>query len=747
MRSWSIPLLVVGVFMTGASLGREDPAEVLERDWHAEAEQAKLSPADIKHLEHEKVLMTRGEYLQCYQAYLPRYMATHGDTTESQPDLPYFITTDALFQAYAWCQQKGTAKMETAHAGQIREYLGVLMTSLNQVDALVEGDAAQIQKSKEMAVFVVGVAAALMDAKVEIKPENLRREVEEEAERVRQAQGTAWPVRLKISANDPSLLDYSLFKPVGLYAGDIGMERYFQAVRWLQLAPFRAASDEHMLAAAMLAVSHNPQRLRQLKLDEQAAKRFEEREARLISLAGPAGGAGVMGCVLYPLAGSKAAKKATEWIQEARGTIESLERTEAGSAITSLPRRESGAEAAAHLILASTLTDAVLLEKLSQARGAAYFPNALSIASWLGSSYAAEQEKAEPGAEAILEEARKGLDASVKTSSLHQEGLMLLRHLVRRPADNAPAFMKGRAWQVKSCQTALAAWAQSRHVWALQAQPQFSVGAGFQEWPAFVEPAPYFWVGLSGLCRKAASLLQVPETEVVVNQRIARRLRQMADDYAAAVGKELTSSDAYLTTIEMLLAAGVKHRGASFTDSSTVEEFTRILRASAKLVEGGEATARHPVAQKLRERLAQTQQVPFDDLVDVCQKLAALVHKQAKGLPATHDETEWLLVFGVNLASFSDCHFTQPLDNVPKAVRVFSNPELGKALTVGIGRPRFLYVLYPWKGKEVLCRGAVLPYLERHELESLTDDEWRLKLNDKKAPPIQPQWLKPLLAE
>jgi hypothetical protein len=84
---------------------------------------------------------------------------------------------------------------------------------------------------------------------------------------------------------------------------------------------------------------------------------------------------------------------------------------------------------------------------------------------------------------------------------------------------------------------------------------------------------------------------------------------------------------------------------------------------------------------------------------------------------------------------------------VPKAVRVFTNPELGKALTVGIGRPRFLYVLHPWKGKEVLCRGAVLPYLERHELESLTDEEWKQKLHDPKAPPIQPEWIKPLLAE
>ncbi len=750
MRSWLIRIcLTVAILPSPLQLlGREDPEAVLERNWRTAAAEAKLSAAAIQHLEKEKVLMTRKEFLQCFQAYLPDYMTQRGNDSNGWPQVPYFITSDALFQAYVWCLQKGTAKMETAHAGQMREYLAVLLTSLNQVEPLVEGDAGEIQKAKEMATFIIGVAGVLMDASVEIKPEALRREVELEAERVRKAEGAGWPARLKTAPEDSSQWDYTLFKPVGLYAGDVLMEQYFRAVRWLQMAPFCSASDTHMLAAAMVSLSHHPQRLRQLKLHEQAAKCFEEREARLISLAGPAGGAGVVGCVKHPATGGQTAKKATEWIHEARGTIEAVERQKAGLAITTMPRKESLTDTAAHLVLASTLTDAMLLEKLSQAKGEAYFPNALGIASWLGSNYAAEQENAGPQAEAIREDARKWLDVSLKTPSLHQEGLMLLQHLVRRPADDAPAFMKSRAWQAKSCQTALAAWAQSRHVWALQAQPQYSVGAGMEEWPAFVEPAPYFFVGLSGLCRKAASLLQVPESEVVINQRIARQLRQMADGYAAqVVSEKRTDQDAYLTTIEMLLDAGVKRPKGAWEDSDTITKLTQILRENAEAVERGDATARHPVAQKLRERLADTQKVPFDDLEDCCKRLAVLVHKQAKGLPPNKDETEWLLTFGGTLAYFSDCHFTAALDNVPKAVRVFTNPELGKALTVGIGRPRFLYVLYPWKGKEVLCRGAVLPYLERHELESLTDEEWKQKLHDKKAPAIQPAWLAPLMAE
>lgn len=749
MKSWLTRIcLLITLAAAPALQGREDPEAMLESDWHTLAEKAQLSAAAIKHLENEKVLMTKKEFLQCFQAYLPDYLTQRGNDSQGWPELPYFITTDALFQAYAWCLQKGTAKMEAAHAGQVREYLPALLASLSQVETLVEGDAAEIQKAKDMATFVIGVAAVLMDARVEIKPEALRREVELEAERVQKAEGAAWPARLRVTPEDPCRLDYTLFKPVGLYAGDVFMEQYFRAVRWLQLVPFRTASDEQMLAAAMVSLSHHPQRLRQLKLDADAAKRFEEREKRMVSLAGPSGGAGVVGCMKFPATGGKAAQKSTEWIREARETIKASEREAAGLAITSMPRQESPTDAAAHLILASTLTDAMLLEKLSQAKGGAYFPNVLSIASWLGSSYAAAREKAEPQTEQILEDARKWLHTSVKAPSLHQEGLMLLQHLVRRPADDAPAFMKSRAWQAKSCQTMLAAWAQSRHVWALQAQPQFTVGAGFEEWPAFVEPAPYFFVGLSALCRKAADLLRVPESEVAINQRIARRLRQMANDYdSQAVNEGRIVQYAYRDTVEMLLDAGVEHPGVRLMDSDTITKFAQVLRESADVIDRGQASARYPVAQKLREQLANIQRVPFDDLEDCCKRLAMLVHKQAKGLPPTKDETEWLLTFGVRLAYFSDCHFTRPVDNVPKAVRVFTNPELGKALTVGIGRPRFLYVLYPWKGKEVLCRGAVLPYLERHELESFTDEEWKQKLHDEKAPAIQPAWVAPLMAE
>jgi hypothetical protein len=83
----------------------------------------------------------------------------------------------------------------------------------------------------------------------------------------------------------------------------------------------------------------------------------------------------------------------------------------------------------------------------------------------------------------------------------------------------------------------------------------------------------------------------------------------------------------------------------------------------------------------------------------------------------------------------------QNAHEVPRAVDVFSGPE--GHLQVAIGRPRILYVLYPWNGQELLCVGSVLPYYDfLHEPDRLTDSAWTKKLDS--SPPPQPKWIAPI---
>jgi hypothetical protein len=83
-------------------------------------------------------------------------------------------------------------------------------------------------------------------------------------------------------------------------------------------------------------------------------------------------------------------------------------------------------------------------------------------------------------------------------------------------------------------------------------------------------------------------------------------------------------------------------------------------------------------------------------------------------------------------------------DNAPRIVDIFSNYEIGGYLHVGISRPRKIYVLYPWKGKSVLCVGAVLPYYEFVNNSRLTDSDWKKMLDSDSRPPIL-KWQEPII--
>ncbi|MES2593799.1 MAG: DUF3160 domain-containing protein [Verrucomicrobiota bacterium] len=733
----ALPLLLILTVRLAAQPA--DGQQALTQDWHYAATAAGLNLKAIQHLEKEKVLMTKDDFFQCFQAYLPSY----GDRkTADTTELPYFITSDALFQAYCWCLQKAVANLEQMHAEQTAEYLDVVMKSLSQVDATITGDPATILVAKERAMFVIGVAAALMDLKTDL-PESLKGDVDYEVTKIRLAMGSGIPRRLKLPSSVFSELDYTIFKPASFYATDATLSGYFRAIRWLQLIPFRLSSDEDMLAVAMINIAQEFQTLSALKLNDKVTELWKDRQNRMERLAGPTARLVLIGgYYLEPKDRGKpqpmvaSIKSARDWYGLVLTPRDGRERDD--EAISSTLQTAIKDEVCVYIAPASKLVDAVLIEKLSKSKGETYFPNALSVASWLGSSYAADCEGADEKSLQIRAEAQKLIDGSEKYPNLHAQSLRVLQRLFEPLPDDAPAFMKGRAWQAKTCQTALAGWAQARHVWALQAQPQYSVGSAMEEWPAFIEPHPDFFSGLAGLCHEAEWEFRRAREDYDPSHRIAKQLRKMADDYKAGPGKDPAHNEQRMTIGEMLFNAGAPQ---------DLDDVDQILRESAELIEKGRAGDTQSIASQLKAHLSKEMTAPFKSLEETCLRLASLAHKQMRGLSPREEEYDWLQYFGVTLSGFTDCHFSSARDNVPKSVRVFTNPMLQRALTVGIGRPTFLYVLYPWKGKEILCRGAVLPYLEHHEMKTFTDAEWQAKLGHPEQSPIQPEWLKPLMAE
>jgi hypothetical protein len=120
-----------------------------------------------------------------------------------------------------------------------------------------------------------------------------------------------------------------------------------------------------------------------------------------------------------------------------------------------------------------------------------------------------------------------------------------------------------------------------------------------------------------------------------------------------------------------------------------------------------------------------------------------MVQKQLRGIDWNNEEASLIRTYKNALAEahgyYGDTWET-PRDDAPRWVEIASNPKTGEILGAAIGRPRALYVLYPWHGKDVLCVGAVMPYFEVKDNARLSDREWKAKL-DAEAPPKLPIWL------
>jgi hypothetical protein len=88
--------------------------------------------------------------------------------------------------------------------------------------------------------------------------------------------------------------------------------------------------------------------------------------------------------------------------------------------------------------------------------------------------------------------------------------------------------------------------------------------------------------------------------------------------------------------------------------------------------------------------------------------------------------------------SYGSLHHAE--DDAPRAAPVVCDPSHDVMRVVGTGRPRELWVLYPFHDQKIVCRGVVLSYYEIDAKEAPTDAEWKAML-DSKEPPREPKWL------
>src|SRR5262249_6650428 len=144
--------------------------------------------------------------------------------------------------------EESVYRMEQAHARKLPELLESLWKDLDKASKAFKGDDKLLKAARRRAEVFLGTARHLLDAKALPEDADLRKLVEEEAQRIVAARDPPKPAWL--GKPDPGFLalDYSRFRPRGFYTKSPVLQRYFRAVSWLQAIPFRLDNDEELAA-------------------------------------------------------------------------------------------------------------------------------------------------------------------------------------------------------------------------------------------------------------------------------------------------------------------------------------------------------------------------------------------------------------------------------------------------------------------------------------------------------------------
>ena len=755
-------LAALATSLAAQSFGERPPRRSLPSD--------ELTPAQREQLRRDKLIIGSKDYPQIFTPYFALGKA---------PDSIRFITSDAALAAYHALFEDSFRELELRRAFRLRSDLEKLYAACKSYsgDKKTTYPPALIQHILGPALVILG-----LPANTDNFSENLLPEINRQAALIRAAEIEECPPWLDYSKEDPFFkIDYRRCKPVSFYAGNPALADYHRAIRWLQLAPLRATNDDELDAwAHMVNVS---------------GKSFwDEPPDFTASLTGHSTFVGpiadrtiivddlsiLSACFEFGTSNMELTPEQNQANHRARlreVLLSNERRNPRRSAINDEIRLQPEEDAPSlseirfRVMPTHALPDA---EILSACLAAAIHPNGLTVAAFFGSAFAHERmpkiPKNDDGSKwaAMNKRARYlMLPQNSEPRSLYADYIDVLRTLNAPPVKEAPAFMRGLPWQIKTCQTQLASWAQIRHTYALQAKLSVLYFGAMADKtrppPGFVEPNPAFWREYIRLVERTISLLDKNSVFSPSPAEIAQDFRTHADNMESL---GLLRDDMTLDMlqkpeiIEALRRAGNMLYDVDFSLSnqirdadcfSTITQFREhsrqaieVLRSAATQIEQGQKKIRYadddpPLATR------------WDMLVKFARQLETILAKQLDEIDLTDSERHAIISFGYCLAHamgyFASSSHT-PRDDAPRWAEVAHDPNPPEqSLAAATGRARALHVLYPWRGRELLCTGAVLSYYEEWApTKRLTDGEWKQKLDSPAAPP-PPAWLAPILAK
>jgi hypothetical protein len=661
-----------------------------------------------------------------------------------------FVTSDSLLNAFHVLYEESLGQLEKANSQKLRRILKFVWANLEGCDKTLKAERPLAAAAEVRARVLVATAMRLLGDEPEPIEKSIAAMVKEEAARVESATGRLKPKWLGPPDQGFMALDYTRFRPRGFYAATPALEGYFRAVSWLQAVPFRANQDEELLSILLLGNCITADRLVR---DHEIARDVDAYFDCFSRLLGEPDTWGLL-TAAHAVQDSSAIDGSRDGLARVQEALS--DRREKAPAINdqiALVPNTPGRlpEPSFRMIPAYRTPDAVCFQRTTAAGTFRRpLPTGLEVCAALGSPFARSRLAAEEEGRLLAEIDR--CKALYSRGSLYCDYMQCLSALLAKPEPEAPAFMSSEAWRVKSCQTALAGWAQLRHTWVLQAKESaVALGADFPP-SGFVEPAPEFFSRMAALVAETELVLQRAGALSLDKQQMAAEIRTVTDLLEkAAAGREGVEGLRQLSRGAKAQITSVGEIIMAMADADKItEDLPKHIVAMRKLadeLEQGRIPADPQVAKAIElnsQRLAGL----WRSLETLCRRLESLAHKQLRGAPINDEEDRFIRYYGKKLANVmfygnDACHL--PDDDAPRISDVFTNPNTGQVLEVGVGQPRAMYVLYPFQGVEVLCLGAVMPYYEFAHATRLTDEEW-MGLLDSRDRPKPPEWLTPILS-
>jgi hypothetical protein len=756
---------ILMLFRIPAVQSEEQPAAAPEKRGNGQQRLwSQLLPEEIEQLTRDKILVTRRTYRQIFEPYL-------------NPSTPAFITSDAIIHAFHVLFKESISRHEETNAEQLRVILKMVWdrikpqpdgpeakpaddkNPLEQKQAggpNVDQDFQQVRRAAyTYARIVIAVAFKLLgDTPVGLDAK-LGSLVDDEVEHVIGAKGTRMPEWITDPSPDFIGIDYSRYHPRGFYDRNELLRRYFRAVGWLQSIPFRVDRDKELLAIFLLG------KTLAYYFSGDYAKRMEiENWFRCYNdLIGQRDDLDLL--VASQIVRSRPADLNTVREYLAKMTSGDGRETKTNDPLGVVTETKTEPASSEFRIISPHRTpDAVLFDQTTSLTNFnRAWPSGLEICGILGSDYANQMLAAKvPSANqpALIE----AMDASRKyfeTKSLYNRYLNCLAALLDEPEPDAPSFLKSQAWKTKTCNTALSGWSQIRHAWTLQAkQTVHTVGGAIANLPSgFVEPEPEFFARLGELVELAQLLLSRCGASEPPRYRVAKDLRAFAEliealKYPAGDQHQIELTRNEITIIERSIITLSALTLSYFSPEDIARRRQELIAEVRNLADDIEAGSYDgdPAFQAVILDNHYDIKPLWDVLGDTIRRLEVLAHKQLRGVAFSKRENYFITDFGSTLAFimlYGGDSYRYPRDDVPRAVDIYANPEAGGYFHIGIARPREFLVLYPYRGEEVICRGAVMPYYEIISASRMTDAEWQKRL-DSDERPENPDWLKSIFA-